>query len=103
MSCRPAALCGRPRHSSRSSRCSALCCSRIRQRFTYIQRMLWRISPGTALLERNPFPDKPPIYVRAQFYDYDYTYAGQEEKARGQWWNRRSLGLYFPVVHLRSE
>ena len=33
----------------------------------------------TALLERNPFPDKPPVYVRAQFYDY--AFAGSQEKA----------------------
>jgi hypothetical protein len=55
----------------------------------------------TALLERNPFPDKPPAYVRAQFYDYTYTDAGG--KARGLWWERRSLGLYFPEVRLKTD
>jgi hypothetical protein len=39
--------------------------------------------------------------VRAQFYDY--TYASSEEKARGQWWDRRLLGFYFPAAHLKSE
>jgi Lipase maturation factor len=67
----------------------------------FLERLLENEPTVTALLERNPFPDKPPTYVRAQFYDYTYT--GQEEKARGQWWNRRSLGLYFPVVQLRGE
>jgi predicted DCC family thiol-disulfide oxidoreductase YuxK len=67
----------------------------------FLERLLENEPTVTALLERNPFPEKPPTYVRAQFYEY--TYAGQEEKARGQWWNRRSLGLYFPVVQLRSE
>ena len=52
----------------------------------------------TALLEKNPFPDKPPAYVRAQYYDY--TYASSEEKAKGLWWDRRLLGLYFPAAHL---
>jgi len=55
----------------------------------------------TALLERNPFPDKPPIYVRAEFYDY--AFAGSEGKAMGRWWDRRLLGLYFPVVELKRE
>ena len=55
----------------------------------------------TALLETNPFPDKPPTYVRAQFYDY--TYAGAEEHAAGQWWDRRLLGLYFPAAHLNRQ
>ena len=54
----------------------------------------------TALLERNPFPDKPPTYVRAQYYDY--TYGSSEEKAQGLWWHRRLLGLYFPTASLKE-
>jgi len=70
--------------------------------FWYFVRRLLENEPAvTALLEKNPFPDKPPIYVRAQFYDY--TYAGNAEKAKGIWWDRRPLGLYFPVVHLPSD
>jgi predicted DCC family thiol-disulfide oxidoreductase YuxK len=67
----------------------------------FVQRLLENEPAVTALLEKNPFPDKPPVYVRAQFYDY--TFADSEEKAKGIWWDRRSLGLYFPVVHLKSE
>ena len=67
----------------------------------FLERLLTNEPTVTALLERNPFPDKPPIYVRAEFYDY--TFAGSEEKAMGRWWDRRSLGLYFPVVELRRE
>ena len=26
-----------------------------------------------------------------------------EEKAKGLWWDRRLLGLYFPAVHLKGE
>ncbi len=55
----------------------------------------------TALLERNPFPDKPPVYVRAQYYDY--TYASSQEKAKGLWWHRRLLGLYFPAARLKNR
>jgi hypothetical protein len=55
----------------------------------------------TALMEKNPFPDKPPVYVRAQFFDY--TYSTREEKASGLWWDRRLLGLYFPEAHLKGE
>jgi hypothetical protein len=54
----------------------------------------------TALLEKNPFANKPPLYVRAQFYDY--TFADSEEKAAGQWWHRQLLGGYFPMVHLNG-
>jgi len=74
---------------------------RLRWFSRFLERLLENEPTVTALLERNPFPDKPPIYVRAQFYDY--TYAGSEEKARGRWWDRRLLGLYFPAVHLKGE
>ena len=67
----------------------------------FLERLLANEPTVTALLERNPFPDKPPIYVRAQFYDY--TFAGSEEKAMGRWWDRRLLGLYFSVVELKGE
>lgn len=65
------------------------------------QRLLQNEPTVTALLDRNPFPVKPPFYLRAQFYDY--TYSSSREKARGIWWDRRLLGLYFPVVHLNRE
>src|SRR5271166_113348 len=67
----------------------------------FLERLLANEPTVTALLERNPFPDKPPLYVRAEFYDY--TFAGREEKAMGRWWDRRLLGLYFPVVELKRE
>jgi predicted DCC family thiol-disulfide oxidoreductase YuxK len=67
----------------------------------FVQRLLENEPAVTALLEKNPFPDKPPVYVRARFYDY--TYASTEEKAKGLWWDRRLLGLYFPAVHLKGE
>jgi hypothetical protein len=67
----------------------------------FLQRVLENEAAVTALLEKNPFPDKPPVYVRAVFYDY--SYANREEKAKGLWWDRRALGLYFPAVHLNGE
>jgi hypothetical protein len=67
----------------------------------FLRRVLENGPEVMALLARNPFPDKPPIYVRARFYDY--TYSSSEDKAKGLWWERRSLGLYFPVVRLKNE
>jgi len=55
----------------------------------------------TALLEHNPFPDAPPVYLRARFYDY--RYASADIKAEGLWWDRRSLGLFFPEVRLEAQ
>jgi len=67
----------------------------------FMRRLLENEPTVTALLEKNPFPDKPPRYVRAQIYDY--TYAGSAGKATGLWWDRQLLGSYFPAVQLRDD
>src|SRR6476646_8411812 len=72
---------------------------RLRWFWRFLERLLENEPTVTALLASNPFADKPPVYVRAQFYDY--TFAGSEEKAAGQWWDRQLLGQYFPAVHLK--
>jgi predicted DCC family thiol-disulfide oxidoreductase YuxK len=66
----------------------------------FLERLLENEPSVTGLLERNPFPDKPPTYVRAEFYEY--SYAGNDQAA-GQWWNRRLAGLYFPRARLKTE
>jgi predicted DCC family thiol-disulfide oxidoreductase YuxK len=74
---------------------------RLRWFSRFLEGILESEPAVTALLEKNPFPDKPPVYVRAQFYEYTFT--DREQKATGLWWDRRSLGLYFPVAHLKGE
>jgi lipase maturation factor 1 len=54
-----------------------------------------------ALMEKNPFPDQPPRYVRAQFYDYRFS--DSVEKASGRWWHRHLLGVYYPEVSLKGQ
>jgi hypothetical protein len=66
----------------------------------FLERLLENEPSVTGLLERNPFPDKPPTYVRAEFYEY--TFAGNDQAA-GQWWNRRLAGLYFSRAGLKTE
>lgn len=68
------------------------------RRLVWFSRLLQRLRQNeptvTALLENNPFPNQPPVYVRALFYDYNY--ADSNEKAEGVWWKRKLLGPYFP-------
>jgi predicted DCC family thiol-disulfide oxidoreductase YuxK len=66
----------------------------------FLERILQNEPSVMALLEKNPFPEKPPIFVRARFYDY--TFADSAEKATGVWWDRRLLGLYFPAARLKG-
>ena len=73
---------------------------RLRWFWMFLERLLENEPSVTALLASNPFPDKPPQFVRAQYYEY--RYASPADKARGLWWQRRLLGLYFPAVQLKS-
>jgi lipase maturation factor 1 len=66
----------------------------------FLERLLENEPSVTGLLERNPFPNKPPTYVRAELYEY--SYAGKDQAA-GQWWNRRLAGLYSPRARLKTE
>jgi lipase maturation factor 1 len=67
----------------------------------FLERLLQNEPAVTALLEKNPFPDKPPVYVRALYYAY--SYADSKEKAKGLWWKRKLLGLYFPAAYLKGK
>jgi hypothetical protein len=52
-----------------------------------------------ALLANNPFPNRPPRYVRAEFYEYHFTNL-QEHHASGAWWKRERTGKYLPAFSL---
>jgi predicted DCC family thiol-disulfide oxidoreductase YuxK len=67
----------------------------------FLQRVLQNEPTVIALLESSPFPDRPPKYVRAQLYHY--RYADRNDKLTGRWWDRRLLGLYFPVASLKGD
>ncbi len=52
-----------------------------------------------ALLEKNPFPDRPPKYIRARVYNYQFT-SPAERKRTGAWWKRELKGEYLPSISL---
>lgn len=52
------------------------------------------------LLARNPFPDAPPKYIRAELYEYHFT--GPQEKKRGNWWWRIRVGEYLSPLSLED-
>jgi hypothetical protein len=54
------------------------------------------------LLEKNPFPSKPPKYLRAVLYEYRFTDL-HTRHATGAWWQRELKGLYFPPVALNQN
>jgi lipase maturation factor 1 len=54
------------------------------------------------LLGKNPFPDKPPRYLRAEIYRYRFTTVA-EHRQTGAWWQRDDARTYLPTVSLRGE
>ncbi len=55
-----------------------------------------------SLLRTNPFPDRPPRFVRAQYYEYHFT-TREERRASGRWWNRQLVGTYFSPASLKAQ
>jgi predicted DCC family thiol-disulfide oxidoreductase YuxK len=62
-------------------------------------RLLESTPPVLALLDSNPFPDRPPKFVQAKLYDYHFA-DRRTRAATGQWWVRQLKGIYFPQVGL---
>jgi predicted DCC family thiol-disulfide oxidoreductase YuxK len=67
----------------------------------FMTRLLQGSPPVLELLDRNPFGGKPPRFVRAIVYDYQFT-SFDERTRTGNWWKREMIGTYFPPVSLRS-
>jgi predicted DCC family thiol-disulfide oxidoreductase YuxK len=70
--------------------------------FTNLMVRLLQGSPDAlGLLRKNPFPNAPPKYVRAELFDYSFTNFAAR-RATGNWWTREPHGLYFPQISLED-
>jgi hypothetical protein len=71
----------------------------------WFAKLLVRLLEGSpdvlALFEHDPFPGRPPTYVRALLYEYRMT--DREVRRRtGAWWQRDLRGVYIPPVRLEK-
>ena len=67
-----------------------------RQNYWFVglcDRLLENSPEVVALLERNPFADAPPRYIRGILYNYEFT-TPAERRETGAWWKRRELREY---------
>ncbi|KAL7642489.1 UNVERIFIED_CONTAM: hypothetical protein RMT77_007050 [Armadillidium vulgare] len=67
-------------------------------------RLLRNDDEISGLIEYNPFLDenrKPPLYIKADLYLYNYAPIGSAEAARGQWYKRKYVRNYLPPVNLK--
>ena len=67
--------------------------------YPWTLNLVWKLlhndSAALSLFGNNPFPDKPPRYVRAVLYSYAFAPPGNSEHL---WWTRKELGLWLPPL-----
>ena len=68
----------------------------------FVAKLLQGDRATLALIKTNPFPDKPPQYVRALLYEYHFT-TPKERSESGHWWTRQLAGTYFAPVSLQDR
>ena len=65
----------------------------------FVAKLLQNDAATLSLIAGNPFPDRPPKFVRARLYEYRFT-TPEERRRTGNWWVRELRGEYFPAVSL---
>lgn len=67
--------------------------------YPWTLHLVWKLlhnDPGAlSLFGGNPFPEKPPRYIRAVLYRYEFARPGNPEN---NWWKREELGLWLPPL-----
>jgi hypothetical protein len=64
-----------------------------------VERLLEGDRDTLRLLHRNPFPDRPPVHVRARLYRYRFT-TGRERRDTGAWWHRTYVREFLAPTRL---
>jgi len=67
----------------------------------FLGKLLQGDADTLSLLRSNPFPDRPPRYVRAELFRYEFT-TPAEKRTTGNWWKRQLASPYFPAVSLQT-
>ncbi|HSH39361.1 MAG TPA: lipase maturation factor family protein [Chthoniobacterales bacterium] len=68
------------------------------QEYPWTLNLAWKLLHNDAkmvgLFASNPFPDKPPRYIRAIWYRYKFA----RPNSAGVWWDREQLGMWLPPL-----
>jgi hypothetical protein len=70
--------------------------------WSVLRHLLLGTEPVLALFDTNPFPDAPPVAVRAVLYRYRFS-DWKERAASGAWWTRELAGIYIPETRLTTN
>jgi len=70
----------------------------------WLLHMMWKLLDNDketlSLLDNNPFPDKPPKYIRIQFYKYEFAEPGNNED---KVWERTYIGQWLPPLSKSTQ
>jgi hypothetical protein len=73
------------------------------EEYPWTFHLLWKLlhnDPGTVSLFRsNPFPGKPPRYIRAVLYRYRFAEPGNPA---GLWWEREKVAEWLPPMSVND-
>jgi hypothetical protein len=66
--------------------------------------LAWKLlhnDPGAlSLFAGNPFPDKPPRYIRAVLYRYTFVRRSEHKRL---WWNRERINLWMAPISINDK
>jgi hypothetical protein len=69
------------------------------EEYDWTYNLVWKLlhndPNAVGLFAGNPFPGKPPRYVRAVLYRYRFAKPGNPQ---GLWWNRERISIWIPAL-----
>jgi hypothetical protein len=72
--------------------------------YPWTYNLVWKLlhnDPGAvSLFAANPFPGKPPRFIRATLYRYQFAKPGNPQ---GNYWNRERIGDWIPAVSVNDS
>ena len=68
--------------------------------YNLVWKLLHNDPDAISLFNGNPFPGKPPRFIRAEIYSYRFAKPGN---AQGHWWEREPLGEWIPPLSADNQ
>jgi len=73
------------------------------EEYSWTLNLMWKLlhnNPGAvSLFADNPFPGKPPRYIRAVLYRYSFATPGNSQ---GLWWTRQKVNDWLPAMSVND-
>ncbi|PWT70697.1 MAG: membrane protein [Bacteroidetes bacterium] len=74
------------------------------EEYPWTVNLIWKLlhndPAALSLFAENPFPDKPPKYIRAVMYKYSFA---APQNSEGRWWNRDLIGTWLPAMSINDK